>query len=318
MFTELLFLLVFKISSLCTIAIALSANYRIINGATVRWPYARYQVSVRWEYLDWTFGWGHQCGGALIASNIVLTAAHCVWNGFYDQPLEPEDILVVLGGLNRYVKDENTLVLGVKDIIVGADFHSKFLTDDIAVLILNNTVSVDFKAAAIIEMNYKPEVISGTKCIVTGWGIMNNKSYPEELQFIEVPIIAKTKCLELYGPKIFKEGMLCAGYIKGDRDACTGDSGGPLVCDNKLVGIVSAGLGCAKPDYPGIYTDVAFYAARVTNALESHRIENDLTKLLNGNLSFNIHVNTSAASLFFFTSKHYFTLLYLLIACTKL
>ncbi|KAI9581789.1 hypothetical protein GQX74_010106 [Glossina fuscipes] len=318
MFTELLFLLVFKISSLCTIAIALSANYRIINGATVRWPYARYQASVRWEYLDWTFGWGHQCGGALIASNIVLTAAHCVWNGFYDQPLEPEDILVVLGGLNRYVKDENTLVLGVKDIIVGADFHSKFLTDDIAVLILNNTVSVDFKAAAIIEMNYKPEVISGTKCIVTGWGIMNNKSYPEELQFIEVPIIAKTKCLELYGPKIFKEGMLCAGYIKGDRDACTGDSGGPLVCDNKLVGIVSAGLGCAKPDYPGIYTDVAFYAARVTNALETHRIENDLTKLLNGNLSFNIHVNTSAASLFFFTSKHYFTLLYLLIACTKL
>lgn len=318
MLTQLLLLLVYKICSLCVIVTALSENYRIINGATVSWPNARYQVSVRWEYLDWTFGWGHQCGGALIMSNVVLTAAHCVWNGLYDQPLEPEDILVVLGGLNRYVKDEKTLVLGVMDIIVGADFHSKFLTDDIAVLILNNTVSDDFKAAAIIEMNYKPEVISGTKCIVTGWGMMNNKSYPEQLQFIEVPIIAKTKCLELYGSKVFKEGMLCAGYINGERDACTGDSGGPLVCDNKLVGIVSAGLGCARPDYPGIYTDVAFYAARVTKALESHRKENDLTKLLNGNLSSSIHVNTSTASLLCFNSKNYFTLLYLLIACTKL
>ena len=35
------------------------------------------------------------------------------------------------------------------------------------------------------------------------------------------------------------------------KDTCQGDSGGPLVADDKLVGIVSFGDGCAKPGTPG-------------------------------------------------------------------
>lgn len=39
------------------------------------------------------------------------------------------------------------------------------------------------------------------------------------------------------------------------------DSGGPLwVHDqNKLIGIVSTGVGCARPGLPGIYTRVSKY-----------------------------------------------------------
>ena len=39
---------------------------------------------------------------------------------------------------------------------------------------------------------------------------------------------------------------------------CTfkGDSGGPVVYNNKLIGIVSFGVGCAQPGYPGVYARI--------------------------------------------------------------
>lgn len=75
---------------------------------------------------------------------------------------------------------------------------------------------------------------------------------------VSVPIVSKSECGDAY--KYMNEitdRMLCAGYTSGGKDACQGDSGGPLTGDGILYGLVSWGYGCAKPNYPGVYTNVA-------------------------------------------------------------
>ena len=71
--------------------------------------------------------------------------------------------------------------------------------------------------------------------------------------------------------------MLCAEYPGvGGKDACQGDSGGPLVCNLNgkaiIAGVVSWGIGCAKPEFPGVY-------ARVTTVL--NWIKSNMVKLSN-------------------------------------
>ncbi|GLH15204.1 uncharacterized protein GBIM_19572 [Gryllus bimaculatus] len=60
-----------------------------------------------------------------------------------------------------------------------------------------------------------------------------------------------------YNGRTISARMLCAGFTSGGKDSCEGDSGGPLVINGEQVGIVSWGYGCARPNYPGVYSSVA-------------------------------------------------------------
>ena len=75
---------------------------------------------------------------------------------------------------------------------------------------------------------------------------------------VTVPIVDRKICAAAYSfLNDITLRMICAGLDKGGKDACQGDSGGPLTANKLLYGIVSWGYGCAKPKYPGVYTNVA-------------------------------------------------------------
>ena len=70
--------------------------------------------------------------------------------------------------------------------------------------------------------------------------------------------------------------MICAGKedLSGGKDACQYDSGGPLIIQrngkNYLAGIVSWGIGCGRPNLPGVYS-------RVVTLLEDAISESNMT-----------------------------------------
>lgn len=64
---------------------------------------------------------------------------------------------------------------------------------------------------------------------------------------------------------------ICAGYDAGGVDTCQGDSGGPMFRRDNAnawiqVGIVSWGDGCARPDAPGVYSEVSTFASQIASA----------------------------------------------------
>lgn len=120
-----------------------------------------------------------------------------------------------------------------------------------------------------IEINsYNLE--SGTPLRVSGWGMTSvGGSSTNVLLATNVVLVDRSTCASKYRYKVVTEQMMCAAT--SGQDACQGDSGGPLVRirypnNHILVGIVSWGIGCADPRYPGVYTDVKMFSSFI-NAL---------------------------------------------------
>jgi len=120
--------------------------------------------------------------------------------------------------------------------------------------------------------------VSGKMGTVSGFGYLKYQgSQARQLRHTSVKIHSSEECAEMYKSvtHVFNgEVMLCAGGE--DRDACQGDSGGPLVARDergafKLVGVVSWGIGCATPNVPGAYANIAHYNPKIMEAIAQDR-----------------------------------------------
>ncbi|XP_057659340.1 transmembrane protease serine 9-like [Diorhabda carinulata] len=218
---------------------------RIIGGEEANITDFPYQVSLR------CLG-AHKCGASIFHPSYVLTAAHCVEKGLA--------ISYSIRAGSNFVSKGGT-VINVCKVEIHENYTAETMVNDIAVLTLCSPITFSDSILPVTLASVTATPVIGKRGLVTGWGFTEEDgSITSSLKKVSVPIITNSRCQALYPDEKVTDDMICAGYIgTGGKDACQGDSGGPLRANGQLYGIVSWGYGCARPWFPGVYTNVAKY-----------------------------------------------------------
>jgi len=239
---------------------------------------------------------GFYCGGVLINSKYILTAAHCLKGK--DLPSTWKIVSVRLGEYNTDtdqdcipIKNSNKMLcappavnVAVEDKIAHESYDpfDQNQYHDIALLRLSKDVRYSDYIKPIClpkSENLVTKSYIDKNLVVAGWGKTESASESNIKLKLEVPVNTPDVCHRTYSQANVQlsDGQLCAGGQKG-RDSCRGDSGGPLMTieagpDGSVnwysIGVVSFGPSpCGMANWPGVYTKVANYVPWIISKLK--------------------------------------------------
>lgn len=230
---------------------------RITKRIDVEFGEFPYMVSVQKYFAP--FG-SHVCGGTLVKSNWILTAAHCVVNRSNCTKKRAEKFRVVAGTTNLKELFVASTSL-VTRIFVHPEFNCLFFPNDVALMLLTNPVGKHLTKLAKQKMFIDNRLLRyyHQNCVALSW---ENFEFSQKLQKVLFPRLYYNACKSRLDDK-----QICT--YRHEQSACKRDSGEALFCDKVQVGIACDIIPDDCADGAACWTRIDFFDSWIYETIKN-------------------------------------------------